>query len=139
MFTSRTLVRDGAIALGVMVLSVLALYAFNLLGIDPALAQLIDPTDSPDNITQATGGEGSFRALARTIVNFFLYFLGFIATVMIIYGGVLYVTSAGNDENVQKAKKILMYAITGIIIILLSFAIVNTVIGGAGTGDISAT
>ena len=58
---------------------------------------------------------------------------------MIIYGGILYVTSAGNDENVQKAKKILMYAIVGIVVILLSFAIVNTVIGGAGTGDVSST
>jgi hypothetical protein len=117
----------------------IALLALSVFGVDPAYAQLISDTDSPANIAQATGGQGSFRALANTIVNFFLYFLGFLATVMIIYGGVLYVTSAGNDENVQKAKKILLYAIVGIIVILLSFAIVNTVIGGAGTGDISAT
>ena len=136
MFSSRTLIRDGAIAFGIMALALLGLSVF---GVDPAFAQLIDPTDSPDNISQATGGEGSFRALARTMVNYFLYFLGFLATVMIIYGGILYVTSAGNDENVGKAKKVLLYAIVGILVILLSFAIVNTVIGGAGTGNVAAT
>jgi hypothetical protein len=133
---TKSSLKQGALVLGLMGL---ALIAFQYFGIDIADAQLISSEDSPSNITDATGGEGSFRTLARTIVNFFLYFLGFVATLMIIYGGVLYVTSAGNDENVQKAKKILLYAIVGIIVILLSFAIVNTVIGGAGTGDISAT
>ena len=133
---TKSSLKQGALVLGLMGL---ALIAFQYFGIDIADAQLISSEDSPSNITDATGGEGSFRTLARTIVNFFLYFLGFISTLMIIYGGVLYVTSAGNDENVQKAKKILLYAIVGIIVILLSFAIVNTVIGGAGTGDISAT
>jgi len=133
---SKPMVKQGAIVLGLMLLGLLAI---NYFGVDLAHAQLISGDDSPSNITDATGGEGSFRTLARTIVNFFLYFLGFIATVMFIYGGVLYVTAAGNDENVQKAKKVLLYAIVGILVILLSFAIVNTIIGGAGTGDISAT
>lgn len=133
---SRLKLKQAGIFLGLLAI---ALIAYNYFGLDLANAQLISSEDSPENITAATGGEGSFRTLARTIVNFFLYFLGFIATLMIIYGGILYVTSAGNDENVGKAKKILMYAVVGIVVILLSFAIVNTVIGGAGTGDISAT
>lgn len=133
---TRQSVKQGALVLG---LTALGLLALNYFGIDLAHAQLISTEDSPENITSATGGQGSFRTLARTIVNFFLYFLGFVATVMVIYGGILYVTSAGNDDNVNKAKKILLYAIVGILIILLSFAIVNTVISGAGTGDVSAT
>lgn len=128
-------VKNVAWLFGGMMLGLLAIRYF---GIDLAHAQLISDTDNPQNISDATGGEGSFRTLANTIVNFFLYFLGFIATIMIIYGGILYVTSAGNDENVGKAKKILMYSVAGIIIILLSFAIVNTVIG-AGVGDSAAT
>ncbi len=133
---TRSTLKQVGVFLGLLAI---ALLAYNYFGVDLANAQLISSSDSPENITSATGGEGSFRTLARTIVNFFLYFLGFLATVMIIYGGILYVTSAGNDENVQKAKKILMYAIVGIVVILLSFAIVNTVIGGAGTGDVSST
>jgi len=93
----------------------------------------ISPTDNPQAISTATGGQGSFRSLALTIVNFFLTFLGLIAVVMIIYGGFLYVSAAGNQEKIESAKKIIMYAVIGIVVILLSFAIVNTVLG-AGSG-----
>ncbi len=99
---------------------------------------LIGP-DNPKNISDATGGEVSARALARTIVNFFLFFLGLVATIMVIYGGVLYVTAAGNDDQVGKAKNVILYAIIGIVVILLSFALVNTVILGAGTSTEPAT
>lgn len=94
-------------------------------------ASLIDSTDNPDIISGATGGESSIKELVKTMLNFALSFLGFVATVMVIYGGILYVTSAGNDENVGKAKKILLYAVVGIVIILLSFALVNTILGAA--------
>jgi len=61
-------------------------------------------------------------------VNFFLYFLGLIATVFVIYGGFLYITSQGDDGNVEKAKKILTFAAIGILIILISFALINTLL-----------
>src|SRR3989339_791554 len=80
---------------------------WNFVGVPGAHAALIDISDNP----------------------------GKIAAAMVIYGGILYVTSAGEEEKTGKAKKILMYAIIGIVIIFLSFAIVNTVISGAGTGD----
>lgn len=100
----------------------------------PVAAQsFISPTDNPQAVVVATGGTGSFRELALRIVNYVLGFLGFIAVVMIIYGGFLYVSAAGKEETIGKAKKIIMYAIVGIVIILLSFAIVNTVLS-AGTG-----
>lgn len=105
------------------------LLAVGLLTIEPAAAQLIDPADSPSNITTATGGEGSARSIARTIINFFLYFLGLVATVMVIYGGFLYITAAGGDT--EKAKKVLMYAAIGVIIVLISFALVNTLLKSA--------
>lgn len=94
----------------------------------------ISPTDNPSAVSTATGGQGSFRQLALTIVNFFLTFLGLIAVVMIIYGGFLYVTAAGNQEKIESAKKIIMYAVVGIVVILLSFAIVNTILGAGGGG-----
>lgn len=120
----------------------LATFLVGLLSTGLVFAQgggAISPADLPPVIGGATGGEGSFRRLALNIVNFFLYFLGFIAVVMIIYGGILYVTSAGNQENIDKAKKILLYAIVGIVVILLSFAIVNTLLTGAGTSSPTST
>ena len=110
-----------------------------LVGYAPAaMAQLISPQDMPGNIQQATGGETSARSLIVNIINFFLFFLGLIATIMIIYGGVQYVTGAGEQDKVDGAKKIIMYAIVGIIVVLLSFAIVNTVLQ-AGSGSQAGT
>jgi type IV secretion system pilin len=94
-------------------------------------AELINPADNlvgPD-----TAGEGSIRVLIVRMVNYFLGFLGLLAVIMVIYGGVTYVTSAGEDEKIQNAKKIIMYALIGLIIILLSFVIVKAIVS-AGTG-----
>jgi len=120
-------------------LMTVALAAFNFA--PAALAQgLISPGDQPSLIASQTGGEGDIREFAKTILNFILGFLGFIAVVYVIYGGFLYVASGGNQENVDKGKKIILYAAIGIVIILASFAIVNTVLrapsgvtSGAGT------
>lgn len=90
--------------------------------------------DNPSNIDDATSYEGSFRQAVLTIVNFFLLFLGLISVVMVIYGGFLYVTSAGGDGT-EKAKKILLYAAIGIVVILVSFALVNTLLGA---GDVNS-
>lgn len=122
--------RQALIVLG---LSTLLLTIFTAIG-GTAGAQLIQPGDQPAGIAAATGGEGGLRAIILRIVDFFLLFLGLIAVIMVIYGGVTYVTAAGNQESVDKAKKIIMYAVIGIIIVLLSFALVNTVIRGAGMG-----
>lgn len=123
--------KQGLIVLG---LSTVLLLIFTALG-GVASAQLISEGDVPSSIAGATGGEGSFRSLILNVVNFFLLFLGLIAVIMIIYGGVTYVTAAGNQESIDKAKKIIMYAIVGIIIVLISFALVRTVISGAGQGQ----
>jgi hypothetical protein len=71
--------------------------------------------------------KGSLSESAITIVNYALGFLGIIAVILIIYGGILMVTSAGNEEAVGKAKKIITYAAIGIVIIILSYSIVTFV------------
>lgn len=88
----------------------------------------IDTNDNPEIIGQL-GGDLSLRQLVLKIINYFLGFLGLLAVVMVIYGGFLYVSSAGNEENVNKAKKILLYAVIGIVVIIASFALVNAILG----------
>jgi hypothetical protein len=80
------------------------------------------------------GGTGSLRELVLDIINFFLGFLALLAVIMIIYGGFLYVSSQGNQEEIDQAKKILIYAVIGIIVIVISFALVNTLLGGLSEG-----
>ena len=79
--------------------------------------------------------EGSLREMILKWVNFFLGFLGLIAMIALIYAGFLYVTSLGNDEQAKKAKNIIIWVVLGIIIILLAFALVNTLITTGPTGS----
>lgn len=116
----------------VFALMIGAITLFSALPIAGATS-LLNPGDNPEAVASATGGETSVRALALRIVNYFLGFLGLIAVIMVIYGGITYVISAGNDEAVGNAKKIIQYALIGIIIILVSFVLVQAVLG-AGTG-----
>ena len=69
------------------------------------------------------------------IVNTILYAVGIISVIMLIYGGLRYVISGGNSSKVTEAKNTIMYAIIGLIISLLSFAIVNFVINAVGGVD----
>ncbi len=62
------------------------------------------------------------------IINFLLGFLGVIALVLILYAGFLWMTAAGNEENIAKAKKIIGAAVIGLVIILAAFAIANFII-----------
>lgn len=79
------------------------------------------------------------RQYIKNVVNFALGFLGIIAVVVVIYGGFLYVTAAGKEEQAGKGKKALTYAIIGILIILSSFALVNTILLAGGGTDQGAT
>ena len=125
---TKKLFKQGLIVLGLMV-GALTIAQF----LPVASAAILGEGDNPSEVAAATGGETSLRQLALRIINYFLTFLGLLAVAMVIYGGVTYVTAAGEDEKLGNAKKIIMYALVGIIIVLISFAVVNTVLG-AGTG-----
>lgn len=77
---------------------------------------------SPDAAAQGTLGENVI-----TLINYFLGFLGLIAVAFLIYAGVLMVTAGGDEDQVGKARKIITYAVVGIVIILLSYTIVTFV------------
>ncbi len=63
------------------------------------------------------------------IIDFLLGFLGVLALILILYAGFLWMTAAGNEEKVAKAKKIMGAAVIGLVIILASFAIANFIVG----------
>lgn len=116
--------------MGTLMLATLSIYHFAPV----VLAQGnfgVDPSIVPGNIASATGGETSFTALIRTILNYFLSFLGIIVLALVIYGGFMYVTAGVNESGAETGKKILTYAIIGVVVILLSFVFVNTLLGAA--------
>lgn len=79
----------------------------------------------------ATVGLGT-ADLKNTVVNIISWVLGILAllsVVFIIYGGFTWVTAGGNEEKVEKAKKIIGAAVIGLIVVLLAWAIVIFVAG----------
>jgi len=64
------------------------------------------------------------RISIMKIVRAALGFLGVLVIVIILYGGFIWMTSGGNPEKIDKAKKILTNALIGLIIILSAFSIV---------------
>lgn len=54
---------------------------------------------------------------------------GVIATAFIVYGGFQYISSTGNPGKAQKARQVLIYAIIGLLVVLLASLITNFVVG----------
>lgn len=68
------------------------------------------------------------RVVAIKIIKVLLTFLGVVAISIILYGGWLWMTSNGDAQKIEKAKKTLISAVIGLLIILSSFAIVSFVL-----------
>jgi amino acid transporter len=66
--------------------------------------------------------------LLGNVINWVLGFAALVAVLFIIYGGILYISSSGNEGRVENAKKTITNAVLGLIVIILSFFIVNFVI-----------
>jgi magnesium-transporting ATPase (P-type) len=65
------------------------------------------------------------NSLIKTIVNLLSAVVGIVAVVMIIFGGLRYITSGGNDSSVTGAKNTILYAIIGLIIVALAQVLVR--------------
>ncbi len=73
----------------------------------------------------------------KNLVNWALIFAGVVALFLIVYAGFKFVTSQGDSTQVDSAKKTLTYAIVGLLLILLSFAILNLIAGLTGVDQIT--
>ena len=74
------------------------------------------------------------QALIPRAINLMLFIVGILAIVMLIWGGIRYVISGGNQEKVKDAKNTILYAIIGLVVAILGYAVVNWVISVVGTG-----
>ncbi len=73
------------------------------------------------------------RITIARIIRTAMSLLGIIAVLIILYGGFKWMTSAGSDEAVGDAKKIITAGIIGLIIILTAYAIASFVINSLVT------
>lgn len=108
-----------------------------------AAAPLVGAATPIESGASSARGEGQTSDLFgqagifQTITNVLLFILGAISVIMIIIGGLRYVISGGNATAVTAAKNTILYAIVGVIVALLAYAVVNFVLtsfSATGTG-----
>lgn len=90
-------------------------------GIDGSLGGGTDCTSGDEAGTQVNNA-------VKLGLNLFSAIVGIIAVVMIIVGGVKYITSGGDSGNIQSAKNTIMYAVIGLVVVALAQIIVNFVL-----------
>lgn len=93
-------------------------YVFAAVEFDPG-GRIRDTLDVPDT---------SAEHVIIRIIQWALGLLGLIAVVFVIFGGIMWMTSAGNEEKITKAKKIITSALIGLIVVTLSWAIITFII-----------
>lgn len=113
----------------VLLAGALALLPFAPMAVPFAHAAI---SDLGDNLDEVGGGAGlENQDLTDTIgllIGVLLGFLGVVFLVLIIYAGLLWMTAAGNEDSVKKAKSILLNSVIGLIILLSAYAISSFVI-----------
>lgn len=67
------------------------------------------------------------------ITNLVVTFVGPLLLLLLLVGGVMYITSAGEEESMNKAKRLITAALIGVIVIYGAFAIVSTIVSGSFT------
>ena len=123
------------ILIGILLIPILALGVTLL---NPAVAS-VSAVVCPDGTTVVSGADCAYPddtptclfgpgCAFTTIVNTALFLIGSIAVLMLIYGGVRYTISGGNEKSVTAAKNTILYAVVGIIVAVLAYAIVNFVL-----------
>ena len=83
------------------------------------------------------GGEGDYQLidfviLAINISKWILGIVGSLSLIMFIYGGFTFLISAGASDKISDAKKIIVAAVVGLVIVFTSFLIIQFVMGSMG-------
>ena len=85
-------------------------------------------------VTPPGDGDDTLTADVTSILNAVIGVLGLACVIVMIIGGVNYMTSSGDTAKVKKAKDTILYGVIGLVICALAFAIVNFVIGSILNG-----
>ena len=112
-----------------------ALYImFGVLSVTPFIvnAQFSMPSKNDIGLSDVT-----VHDLILNVMNWLLGLIGVLGVIAFVIAGVMYLTSAGDEEQAAKGKSIMLYAIIGLVIALLGLVIVNAVAGLTGAGNVS--
>ena len=115
-------------------------YKFYLLAVTLVIASFTLPAFALDQKAktgfeeglQESGGSGANKdALNKPIqdvIKILLYVAGVAAVIVIVIGGIRYITSDGDANQANQAKKVIIYAVIGLVVVVFSYAIVNFIL-----------
>ncbi|MBI1961231.1 MAG: hypothetical protein HYS45_00845 [Parcubacteria group bacterium] len=98
----------------------------------PAAVGAQDPFGLGDADNINVGTSTNLKQDIADIVNILLGFLGILAVVIILYAGFKWMTASGNEEQVGEARKMLLQAVIGLVIIMAAWVITNFVVQNIG-------
>lgn len=85
--------------------------------------------DAGEKLSDANVGlQGNLEVSVGNIVNTVLYIVGTVFMLLLIYGSFVWLKSAGREGEIERAKKIIIAAVVGTVVILASYAISNFVL-----------
>ena len=109
--------------------------AFSFSAMPASAASALDGQIGLDQVSQSYGGSNrddvkDVRAIVAQVINVTTMLLGIIFVVLIIVAGYLYMTSAGNEKQVDKSLSYIKTGIIGLIIVLMAWSITTFVFKG---------
>jgi|GEM_PF-1232823 len=75
----------------------------------------------------------------KSVLNILSFVVGIIAVIMLIIGGIRFITSQGDSGSTASARNTIIYALVGLIVVVMAQFLVQFVIGRATTGGGSVT
>ena len=115
--------------------SLIFLAVFLLCLCSPVFAEETNPTLDQLGIVATNAGlvSKSPTALIGSIIKWVLGFMGVVLAIMIIYGGILWMSAGGNTEQISKARNTIINGIIGLVIVFAAYSIARFVIEGLQT------
>lgn len=83
-------------------------------------------TDGASNVN--TGATNDVPDTIKIVTDLLLFILGAVSVIMLVIGGFKFVASNGNAEQVKSAKNTILYAIIGVVVALLAYAVIDWVV-----------
>ena len=121
----------------VSVVSIMPLFSVAFIPQEGSAAAIDSLVNSCPADTGVRCTEGNLAAIFRLVINWALAIAFIAAVIVLIFGGFLYITSAGNDDQAKKGRTAIQNALIGVVIIVLSYVIVQIVyrfVSGQGSG-----
>ncbi len=84
--------------------------------------------DNADAAVCKSKGDNA-ESIMGTVIDLMLYALGIISVIMIVIGGIRFATADGDPAGIKSARNTVIYSVVGLVVAILSFAIVNFVLG----------